>query len=240
MRHRKDVNNLERSATHRKAMLRNMVMDLFHWTPAEIAKDAPRRGQEAEKSLERQTPHRIRTTSPKAKAARRLAEKLITMGKKGDLAARRRAISVLGGTRKARSTVKKLFEEIAPRYARRQGGYTRIIRLPETIRFAQREVGATYRHPYGTRVGDGASLVLLELVEAEPQRKERRRRARRSKPRRRTGKPAAKEAEKTADGGKKAAAAEAAEAESGEKKAAAETEQKAAAGKKDPGGAKKS
>jgi len=85
---------------------------------------------------------RIRTTPEKAKEARRLAERLITLGKKGTLAARRRALQLLPNKR----AVRKLFDEIAPRYADRPGGYTRILRLGRP------------------RVGDAAPQVLFELV----------------------------------------------------------------------------
>ena len=87
---------------------------------------------------------RIQTTPEKAKEARRFAERLITLGKKGTLAARRRAIQLLHN----KKAVRKLFDEIAPRYENRDGGYTRILRL-------------------GTvRVGDAAAQVIFELVGA--------------------------------------------------------------------------
>jgi len=87
---------------------------------------------------------RVETTVMKAKEARRVAERLITLGKKGTLHARRRAASVL----LKKSVVKKLFDEIAPRYTDRNGGYTRILRV-------------------GYRKGDGAPLAFLELVTEE-------------------------------------------------------------------------
>jgi len=181
MRHRRDVNNLECIASHRRALLRNMVIDLFYWTPGQIETDARAVGQEPEKRREIQPPHRLRTTPAKAKAARRLAEKMITLGKAGTLHARRLALARLGNTRKARNAVKKLFEEIAPKYAARHGGYTRILRLPESIRLPHRELAARYRGGYGLRVGDNAPLVLLELVEPEPRLKERRRKPRKAR-----------------------------------------------------------
>ncbi len=244
MRHRKDVNNFGRTASHRRAMLRNMVIDLFYWTPDQIADSAKREakrvglpsGQRDEfitKRVGRQQPHRIRTMPEKAKAARRIAEKLITLGKKGTLAARRQAISKLGGTSKARNAVKKLFAEIAPSYARRQGGYTRIIRLPESIRYPHRDLPATYLHPYGTRYGDGAPQVLLELVEPEPQKKERRRkRTRRAKVG--AGKARKGEAKPREDAG----AAGKEEPAAGKKETAAEKKEPAA-GKKEPAAGKK-
>ena len=107
---------LGRESTHRKAMLRNLVTDLL------------REG-------------RIQTTEHRAKEARRQAEKMITLGKRGDLHARRQAMAYIFDE----SVVTKLFEEIAPKYADRQGGYTRILKL-------------------GPRQGDNAEVVFLELV----------------------------------------------------------------------------
>ncbi|GAW90880.1 50S ribosomal protein L17 [Calderihabitans maritimus] len=108
---------LRRNSSHRKAMLRNIVTSLLR-------------------------EERIRTTEPKAKELRRMAEKMITLGKRGDLHARRQALAYLLDE----DVVKKLFDEIAPRYADRQGGYTRMVRL-------------------GYRRGDAAPLVMVELVE---------------------------------------------------------------------------
>ena len=107
---------LGRDSAHRKAMLRNLVTDLL------------REG-------------RIQTTEFRAKEARRQAEKIITLGKRGDLHARRQAMAYIYDE----SVVTKLFEEIAPKYADRQGGYTRILKL-------------------GPRRGDAAEVVFLELV----------------------------------------------------------------------------
>ncbi|MCL2111724.1 MAG: 50S ribosomal protein L17 [Clostridiales bacterium] len=107
---------LGRVASHRKAMLRNLVTDLL------------REG-------------RITTTEMRAKEARRMAEKMITLGKRGDLHARRQALAYIFDE----DVVKKLFEEIAPTYEDRQGGYTRILKL-------------------GPRRGDNAEEVYLELV----------------------------------------------------------------------------
>ena len=103
-------------SAHRKAMLRNLVTDLL------------REG-------------RITTTEMRAKEARRMAEKMITLGKRGDLHARRQALAYIFDE----DVVKKLFDEIAPDYEDRQGGYTRILKL-------------------GPRRGDGAEEVYLELV----------------------------------------------------------------------------
>ena len=107
---------LGRDTAHRKSMLRNLVTDLL------------REG-------------RITTTENRAKEARRLAEKMITLGKRGDLHARRQALEVIIDE----DVVTKLFEEIAPRYEARHGGYTRILKL-------------------GPRQGDNAEVVYLELV----------------------------------------------------------------------------
>ena len=107
---------LGRPTAHRKAMLRNQTTDLL------------REG-------------RITTTLTRAKETRRMAEKMITLGKRGDLHARRQAMAYIFDE----SVVAKLFEEIAPKYADRQGGYTRILKL-------------------GPRQGDNAEVVFLELV----------------------------------------------------------------------------
>jgi len=107
---------LGRESAHRKAMLRNLVTDLL------------REG-------------RITTTEMRAKETRRMAEKMITLGKRGDLHARRQALAYIFDE----DVVKKLFDEIAPGYEDRQGGYTRILKL-------------------GPRRGDAAEEVYLELV----------------------------------------------------------------------------
>lgn len=112
----KGYRKLGRNTAHRKSMLRNLVTDLF------------REG-------------RIQTTDCRAKEARREAEKLITLAKRGDLHARRQVLSYLFDE----TVVTKLFEEIAPKYADRNGGYTRILKL-------------------GPRQGDNAEVVFLELV----------------------------------------------------------------------------
>ncbi len=116
MRHRKAGRKLGRTAAHRKAMLRNMVTSLLEH-------------------------ERIVTTVPKAKEARRIAEKMITLGKRGDLHARRQALAYI----RSRDIVTKLFDEISAQFADRQGGYTRIIRT-------------------GTRPGDAAPMAIVELV----------------------------------------------------------------------------
>lgn len=91
---------------------------------------------------------RIRTTVTKARRLRPVAERLITLGKQGDVQARRRALAAI----EDRDVVHKLFAEIAPRYLERNGGYTRILKL-------------------GPRKGDAAPMALIELVEGEPERR---------------------------------------------------------------------
>ena len=117
MRHRVDTFKVGRSSAHRRSMLANMVSSLFEHGS-------------------------IQTTVVKAKAARSFAERLITIGKKGDLHRRRLAVSKL----RDKGAVKKLFDEIAPGYEGRNGGYTRIMKL-------------------GKRRGDAAEMCILQLVE---------------------------------------------------------------------------
>ncbi len=116
---------------------------------------------------------RIRTTVKKAKLVRRWAEKMITLGKRGTLHARRQALAFL----RSKPAVVKLFRNVAPRYAERSGGYTRIVRLAEALRPAGSDRVADFKVPAGTRLGDGTPMAILELVEAELNPRERRRRA---------------------------------------------------------------
>src|SRR5678816_1214723 len=116
MRHRKDHRKLGRNYAHRRALLRNLVTALFQY-------------------------ERIETTVEKAKEARRLAERLITFGKQGDLAARRHVARFVMRP----AVTAKLFSTIAPWYAERNGGYTRILRI-------------------GRRLGDAGETAYLELV----------------------------------------------------------------------------
>jgi large subunit ribosomal protein L17 len=118
MRHQKKTLKLGLTASHRKALLANQVCSL----------------------IEHQ---RIKTTLAKAKAVRPLAEKMVTLGKKGSLHARRTALAVL----RQKGAVKKLFEDIAPRAADRNGGYTRIVKL-------------------GARKSDSAPVAFIEWVDA--------------------------------------------------------------------------
>ena len=118
MRHQRKRAKLSRDAAHRNSMLRTMSKQLIEH-------------------------ERIRTTQPKAKALKPEFEKLITLAKRGDLHARRQAMSTL--QHPAKGVIYKLFEEIAPRYAERPGGYTRILKL-------------------GPRSSDATEMVYLELV----------------------------------------------------------------------------
>jgi len=118
MRHRKSGRKLNRTASHRKALLGNLATSLFQH-------------------------ERIQTTTARAKELRPFAEKLITLARRGDLHARRKAAAVI----KTDDALQKLFGEIAPRFADRPGGYTRIIHI-------------------GRRTGDNAPMSLIELVDA--------------------------------------------------------------------------
>ncbi len=146
MRHMSAVSSLSRKSGHRTATMRNMVINLVEHG-------------------------RIRTTVQKAKAAKPLAEQLITLGKKGTPHHRRLAISELGSTVQAKKTVKKIFAELTERFKGRVGGYTRILRLPTTIRLVQADLprGKKVNRSkfYGTRLGDNSTLVLWEFCEAE-------------------------------------------------------------------------
>jgi large subunit ribosomal protein L17 len=119
MRHRKAGYKLGRNTSHRRAMLRNLVTSIL-------------------------TEDRVETTLTKAKAARPHVEKLITLGKKGDLHSRRQALSYL----MTREAVSRLFDTVAPRYGDRNGGYLRIVRT-------------------GFQRGDGAEKAYIELLGTE-------------------------------------------------------------------------
>jgi large subunit ribosomal protein L17 len=118
MRHRKKVGKLGRVAPHRNALLRNLVTDLLRH-------------------------ERLTTTLTKAKALRPVAERMVTLGKRDTLHARRRAARLIRDD----DVVRKVFNELAPRYAERPGGYTRIMRLEP-------------------RAGDRAEMAIIEMVEA--------------------------------------------------------------------------
>ena len=117
MRHQKTRHKLGRSAAHRKALMANLCKEIIQH-------------------------ERIRTTEAKAKAVKPEVEQLITLAKRGDLHARRQALATLHNDK---FVVHKLFEEIAPRYTERPGGYTRIVKL-------------------GPRRSDSTEMVYLELV----------------------------------------------------------------------------
>jgi large subunit ribosomal protein L17 len=117
LRHRIAGRKLSRPTAHRWALYRNLVADLVKY-------------------------EKVVTTEAKAKEIRGLAEKMITLGKEGSLASRRRALTFVTDTK----LVDKLFTELAPRYAERAGGYTRIVKM-------------------GRRVGDGARLAQIQMVE---------------------------------------------------------------------------
>ena len=124
MRHLVKRKKLGRYTSHRRALLRNLVTSF----------------------LEKE---RIRTTLAKAKAARPLAEKMITLARKDTLHAKRQALSFIY----KKPVVKKLFEELGPRFSERPGGYTRIVKI-------------------GPRAGDGAEMAILELIGSEFKKKE--------------------------------------------------------------------
>ncbi|OGP15369.1 MAG: 50S ribosomal protein L17 [Deltaproteobacteria bacterium GWA2_55_10] len=117
MRHNRDEKRFDRTYSHLKSMLANMTNDLVMHG-------------------------RIKTTTPKAKVLRSYAEKMITLGKNGSLAARRRAFAFM----RNKTAVHKLFTDVAPLFKERNGGYTRILKL-------------------GNRPGDNASMSIIELVE---------------------------------------------------------------------------
>jgi large subunit ribosomal protein L17 len=131
MRHLKAGRKLGRSPSHRASLYRNLVAELM-------------------------THDRIRTTDEKAKEVRRFADRMVTLGKEGSLAARRRALAFI----RDREAVKRLFDDVAKRFADRHGGYTRIVKL-------------------GVRHGDTASVSMIELTgtseEVEPAKKRRQR-----------------------------------------------------------------
>ncbi len=116
MRHGKSIKKLGRTSSHRKAMLRNMVTSFIKH-------------------------EKIRTTDLKAKELKKVAEKMVTLGKRGDLHARRQALSFV----RDRDAVGKLFVELSSRYKDRSGGYTRIVKI-------------------GYRVGDNAPMSMIEFI----------------------------------------------------------------------------
>jgi large subunit ribosomal protein L17 len=119
MRHRKRHGKLGRNSAHRKALMRNMVTSLLDH-------------------------ERVETTDAKAKELRRVADKMITLGKRGGLHARRQALSVI----RDKDITAKVFDTLAERYKEREGGYTRVLKLRQ-------------------RVGDAAVMSIVELVDSD-------------------------------------------------------------------------
>jgi large subunit ribosomal protein L17 len=120
MRHQRSGKKLGRDSAHRKALYANLTGSLIEHG-------------------------RIKTTEAKAKAVRPIAEKMITLGRRGDLAARRQALAYL----RSQEVVHRLFADVGPRFADRNGGYLRIVKL-------------------GPRAGDGAEMAYLEVVDFVP------------------------------------------------------------------------
>ena len=120
MRHNVGLRKLGRTSSHRRALLRNLATDLFRH-------------------------ERLKTTLPKARELRPVAERLITLARRDDLHARRRVLMYVSD----KDVVKKLFDTLGPRFATRPGGYTRTLKL-------------------GPRLGDGANLAIVELIGSEP------------------------------------------------------------------------
>ena len=129
MRHRKAGKQLSRNTSHRRAMLRNMVTSLFEH-------------------------EQIETTDAKAKMVRPVAEKMITLAKRGDLHARRQALAYM----QDKAVIHKLFDQIKDRYLDRQGGYLRIVKK-------------------GVRKGDGAPVSVVQLLPAKDEAKSRKKKA---------------------------------------------------------------
>ncbi len=123
MRHRLSGRRLNRTSSHRKAMFANMAVALIKH-------------------------EQIKTTLPKAKDLRRVVDRLVTLGKRGDLHARRQALATLKDTK----ITAKLFDELAERYKERSGGYTRVLKA-------------------GNRYGDMAPMGIIELVDRNPEAK---------------------------------------------------------------------
>ncbi len=124
MRHRKKTIKLNRSSSHRRALFSNLASSII-------------------------MEEKVTTTLVKAKAVQPLVDRLVTLGKKGTLAARRRALRLLSN----QEAVKKLFSEIAPRFEERAGGYTRVLKLA------------------APRTGDGSILALITYVETSDEKK---------------------------------------------------------------------
>ncbi len=146
MRHRRDTLKLGRTSSHRKAMFRNMVTSLFKYD-------------------------RIRTTDVKAKELRRWADQMITLAKRGDLHARRIALSII----RERDVVQKLFDEAQQRYGAVSGGYTRIVKI-------------------GYRPGDAAPVSIIELISKADSKKTEAKKPKKATKSKKSAAPAKKEA----------------------------------------------
>jgi large subunit ribosomal protein L17 len=133
MRHLNQGRKLSRTSAHRKALFRNLVLALVQH-------------------------ERIKTTDAKAKELRRYADRMVTLGKRGDLAARRLAFAFI----QSRDAVKRLFDEIAPRFKERNGGYTRVVK-------------------FGFRRGDAAPLSIVEFSDHSAEASSRKGRKRRTR-----------------------------------------------------------
>jgi len=185
MRHRVSFRKLSRTHEHRRALLRNLVTSLF-------------------------LHERIETTVAKAKEARRVAERMITFAKRGDISARRHVDSYVFDP----AATRKLFDTIAPWYAERQGGYTRIIRI-------------------GRRLGDAGEMAIFELVKTVEQKAEDRKRrieAAEAKEAAKASEATAKKKGKASDSDEEAAEGEEAPKKKGASKGRAKTAAGAAAG----------
>ncbi len=146
MRHLKSGRKLSRSSSHRRALIRNLITSLLR-------------------------DEKIQTTDPKAKELRRWADRVITLGKQGNLHARRQALGIV----QDKAVVRKLFDSIAPRFKDRPGGYTRIVKI-------------------GIRHGDAAPISLVELVSGAKEGTEKTAGGRKKKSRRARRRQAAEEA----------------------------------------------
>lgn len=157
MRHKKAGKQLSRNSSHRRALLRNMVTSLFEH-------------------------ERIETTDAKAKTIRPLAERMITLAKRGDLHARRQAIAFL----QDKAVAHRLFDEIKGRYLDRQGGYLRIVKK-------------------GQRKGDGAPVSIVQLLDTEEGKKTKKKGKKSGKVKAKASKPKKAKAVKSAEREKKKA-----------------------------------
>lgn len=194
MRHQVEKRKLGRTSAHRDAMLRNMVTSLLEY-------------------------ERIETTLQKAKEVRRVAERMITLAKKGDLHSLRQALRVI----RKKTVAKKLFDEMAIRFNDRNGGYTRILKV-------------------GQRAGDNASMAIIELVAKTPVKKPKKSQKTEKKSPIQAAREAAKKPKTKAAAkpkAKKEAPKKAAPAKGTKKKAAGETKMSAPGSGSAKGGARK-